>query len=111
MKAHAGQIDNEVVDSVAKAIASQGWSPFRDIPDVTACMDVPLWDWAWLLLESEVNLNIELPLLADLVGLTAYPSLPTLACDVFSHKDECAVDEPLMQVELSIGGAIRPRWL
>ena len=105
VKAHAGQIDNEVVDSVAKSIATQGWTPFQNIPDFIAFLQQPLWDWAWLLLETEVNGNEELPTLTALVDHTAYGPCPTDSCAVFSHKEECPSDAPLHALELVVATA------
>ena len=53
--AHAGQVDNETVDSVAKALVSQNWSPFTGVPDIYPILNTPCFDWAWLLIEHEVH--------------------------------------------------------
>lgn len=105
VKAHSGQIDNEVVDSVAKAIASQGWSPFCGIPDFLAGLSLPLWDWAWLLIETDVNDNPEFPALADLVNKTAYGPALTIGGKVFDQFDEVARNHPLCEVDLKFATA------
>lgn len=102
VKAHAGQLDNEVVDSVAKTLALQHWSPFLGIPDFLSCMDATLWDWAWLLIETEINMNAELPSLSDLLSHRAYDPALCAPCEVFSHTGECGPEEPLVSVDLQI---------
>ena len=105
VKAHAGQLDNEVVDSVAKALAIQGWTPFQDIPYFLEFLQQPLWDWAWLLIETEVNGNEELPMLSSLVDHSAYGPEPTASCAVFTNTEECQNEEPLHSFRFTITSA------
>ena len=105
VKAHAGQLDNEVVDSVAKALALQDWSPFLGIPDFLQCMETPLWEWAWLLIETEINLNTELPLLPELLSRRAYDPVPCTPCEVFTQVEECCSGVPLFAIDLQMATA------
>lgn len=95
-------LNGQVVDSVAKSIALQTWSPFLGIPDFLSCMDATLWNWAWLLIETEINMNAELPSLPDLLNHRAFDPELCSPCEVFSHKSECGPEAPLVAVDLQI---------
>ena len=80
---HSGQLDNELVDSIAKALTFQQWSPFAGIPNIEDLLTMPLFDWAWLLIEKEVNYNKEYPSLDDLIEGSGYAALPSKPVAVF----------------------------
>ena len=90
--AHSGQLDNELVDSVAKALTFQQWSPFVGIPNIEDLLNAPLFDWAWLLIEKEVNYNKEYPSLDDLIVGRGYAALPAKPVAVFPQAHEVPVD-------------------
>ena len=99
--AHSGQVDNELVDSVAKAIVVQQWSPFIDVPDIYALLNTPLFDWAWLLIEKEVGHNTEYPCIEELISGNGYSALPAQPVSVFPQEAE--VKQGQEEVCLSIG--------
>ena len=68
-------------------------------------METSLWEWAWLLVETEINLNTELPRLPDLLSHRAYDPVPCAPCEVFSQAAECGNDEPLVAIDLQIATA------
>lgn len=65
-------------------------------------MEDPLWEWAWLLVETEINLNPELPSLPDLLNHKAYDPALCAPCTIFSHKAECKPDEPVVAMDFTI---------
>ena len=103
--AHAGQIDNELVDSVAKALAQQQWSPFTGIPSVQGILNCPLIDWAWLLVEKEVIGNEEYPSLNSLLEGTGFPELPAAMTTVFPQSCEVQSAEEEIRLALRIFSA------
>ena len=105
VKAHSGQIDNETADSVAKALATQDWSPFHDLPKFSTYCLVSLWDWAWLMVESEVRDNPEFPDLASLVCKTAFGPALTIGGDVFDHSPEVRRNHPVCEISFAFATA------
>ena len=105
VKAHSGQIDNELVDSVAKAIARQQWSPHTRIPPRSRWDYAPLLQWAWLLIEKAQPTQTSLPSLDDLASGQSFPSIPQCNTDPFGIKPEVAIDQPTMEVSLKLGSA------
>ena len=99
--AHSGQLDNELVDSIAKALTFQQWSPFVGIPNIEDLLTMPLFDWAWLLIEKEVNYNKEYPSLDDLIEGRGYTALPSKPVAVFPQAPE--VPEDAVECHISIG--------
>ena len=77
IKAHSGQPDNEVADSVAHAIVT-GWQPPCSPPfRLRALFDHPLRDWAWL----EYRPTDELPDIRTI--LHTKPNVPTLDTSIW----------------------------
>ena len=77
IKAHSGQPDNEVADSVAHAIVA-GWQPPCSPPfRLRALFDHPLCDWAWL----EYRPTDELPDIRTI--LHTKPNVPTLDTSIW----------------------------
>ena len=100
--AHAGQPDNELVDSVAKSLALQQWAPFKEVPDIQELLSVPLLDWAWLLVEKEVNCNPEYPSLQDIIHGNGLSDLPTEQVEVFPQTPEVEDKAAIVKVALKI---------
>ena len=97
--AHAGQLDNELVDSIAKALAQQQWSPFVGIPCVKGILDC-LIDWAWLLVEKEVIGNNEYPSINSLIEGTGFPELPAATTTIFPQS--CEVQSAVEEIRLEL---------
>ena len=100
--AHSGQPDNELVDSVAKSLALQQWAPFKDVPDIQELLSAPLLDWAWLLVEQEVNCNPEYPSLQDIIHGNGLSDLPTEQVEVFPQTPEVEDKAAIVKVALKI---------
>ena len=106
IKAHCGQVDNELVDSLARAIASQEWSPHVGVPDIQRWSRVPLLDWAWLLIENFQAEPSSLPCLDDLASGRSFPAVPQPAIDPFEAPSEISQDKALATVvNLKFGSA------
>ena len=88
VKAHSGQIDNELVDSLAKAIAKQTWSPHVGIPSLERWYSEPLLPWAWLMVENVRFAGSSLPQLDDLAAGRSFPGIPQGDFDPFGGKPE-----------------------
>ena len=100
--AHAGQLDNELVDSVAKSLALQQWAPFTDVPDIHDFLSASLLDWAWLLIEKEVNCNPEYPSLYEIIHGTGFHDQPTEQVDVFQQTPEVVEETAIAKVTLKV---------
>ena len=98
--AHAGQVDNETVDSVAKALVSQNWSPFTGVPDIYPILNTPCFDWAWLLIEHEVHWNHEYPSIDELVAGTGFADWP--AKPVFPQVAEVRTEPDAVRISLRL---------
>ena len=106
IKAHCGQIDNELVDSVAKALAKQAWSPHLGVSHPSRWFDAPLLPWSWLLVENFQPGPSSLPSLDDLVTCKAFPSVPQAAIDPFAASPEVGPDQQKpAHVTLRLGSA------
>lgn len=105
VKAHCGQIDNECVDSLARAIAKQSWSPHSGTPDLCRWFEVPLLPWAWLLIENCRVPASSLPDLDDLVAGKSLPSVPQGPAGVFGTEPECTSIAKPIQTSLKLGTA------
>ena len=105
VKAHSGQPDNELVDSAAKAIALQQWSPHTGIPSRLRWSNAPLLPWAWMLVENAHGHTSSLPSLDDLASGFALPSIPLSHIDPFGLQPEVPSEAPKIQVSLKIGSA------
>ena len=88
VKAHCGQVDNELVDSVSRSLAKQAWSPHVGVPHPSRWFDVPLLSWSWLLVVNFKPGPTSLPCLDDLLTCTAFPSVPQPAIDPFAASPE-----------------------
>ena len=105
VKAHCGQLDNECVDSLARSLAQQSWSPHVRIPQVQRWFAVPLLQWAWLTIENCTTSASSLPVLDDLVIGNSFPSVPQGPIDVFGTEPEIRRDAASIQVSLKLGSA------
>ena len=106
VKAHCGQMDNELVDSVAKALAKQAWSPHRGVPHPSRWFEAPFLSWSWLLVENFMPGPSSLPSLDDLVSCKALPSVPQPATDPFAASPEVGHDQKNpTHVTLRLGSA------
>ena len=106
VKAHCGQIDNELVDSLAKAIAKQTWSPHAGIPSLDRWTAEPLMPWAWLLVENVCSTGSSLPQLDDLAARRAFPGVPQGDFDPFGSFPEISANNATArQVNLRLGSA------
>lgn len=100
--AHAGQVDNETVDSVAKALVSQDWSPFTGVPDIYPILNTPCFDWAWLLIEHEVHWNYEYPSIDELVAGTGFADWPAKPVQVFPQAAEVRAGTDAVKISLGL---------
>ena len=106
IKAHCGQLDNELVDSLAKAIAKQSWSAHVGVPDVHRWLNIPLLEWAWLLVENFQDGPSSLPFLDDLACSISFPSVPQPHIDPFAASPEVHEDfASSVPVRLKLGSA------
>ena len=105
VKAHSGQIDNELVDSTAKAIAKQQWSPHVGIPNRSRWQEAPMLHWAWLLAENARSSPSSLPLLDDLATGLSLPSVPQTHTDLFGLRPEVKPGSPSLAASIKIGTA------
>ena len=99
---HAGQVDNETVDSVAKALVSQNWSPFTGVPDIYPILNTPCFDWAWLLIEHEVHWNHEYPSIDELVAGTGFADWPAKPVQVFPQVAEVRTEPDAVRISLRL---------
>lgn len=98
VKAHAGQPDNEIADSVAYAIL-RGWRPPCSPPlRFTAFANHPLRDWVWL----ECEPSIEIPSIVDVLRHTGDPA--KLPADYFAIEP-ALVESAVYSVTWTIGTA------
>ena len=98
VKAHAGQPDNEAVDSIAHAICCGWQAPFNPPQRLSALVEHPLRDWAWL----ECHPTEELPGIEKL--LTTAPAKPSEDTSLWQIPEEVQ-EAQVTHIQWKIGTA------
>lgn len=72
------------------------------MPDIRAFLSTPLIDWAWLLVEKEVNGNLEYPSLYDVIHGTGFEDLLTEKVAVLPQAPEVEEKAAIAKATLKV---------